>query len=279
MDHEIANTTKVVEEVPRSLFFNKELEFVIPHNYSGRTSDTMHSESLPSLHGVTPNEYRSPCSTPEHWVETYRETVENEIEESKISVIQYENHLEEVYLSNYATNEPQPDLHLTGQFKGRGNDPVHKTSNMLSPISSRLTINSARTSMPRTSKGPRKYQAPPIFLETEANYVHHKIAYTIKRTSRTSRNSVFIINGLDKCKCVSLRAAEKRISQTKKLLDLFVNSQAFVPHNDEFTINAKVHQIGYALIICSNKPKIVSFKADKSQKTEEVMLLLDLLMY
>ena len=273
MDHEIANTAKVVEEVPRSLFYNRELALVIPHNYSGCKSDAMHSESPPSLHGMTPNEYRSPCCTPEHWVETYRETIENEIEESKNSVNQYESYLEEVYLSNHATDEPQPDLHLAGLFKGRGIDPVYKTSNMLCLIPSRVTINSSFTSTLRTSKGLSKSQASVIFLSTEANYIHHKIAYTVQCTSHTSRNTVFTINGLDKCKCASIRAAEKRISQTKKLLDSFVNSPAFVPHNEEFTINAKVHQIGYALIICNNKPMIVSFKADKSQKTEEVMLL------
>jgi len=112
-----------------------------------------------------------------------------------------------------------------------------------------------------------------IYLSTEANYIHHKIAYTVRRISHTKRDTVITINGLNKCKCSSIRASEKRISQTKKLLDSLVNSPAFVPHNDEFTINAKVHQIGYALFISNNKPMIVSFKADKSQKTEEITLL------
>ena len=65
VDHESTNTVNDVEEVPRPLFYNKELAFVIPHNYSGYKSDTVHGGSPPSLQGMSPNEYRSPCSTPE----------------------------------------------------------------------------------------------------------------------------------------------------------------------------------------------------------------------
>jgi hypothetical protein len=127
--------------------------------------------------------------------------------------------------------------------------------------------------MLKTSKKPIKSRSLEISLSTEVNYIHHRIVYTVQRTSHTNRNSVFTINGLNKCKCTSIRAAEKRISQTRKLLESFVNNPAFVPQNDEFLINAKVHQIGYALIIFNNKPMIVSLLPDKSQKTEEVTLL------
>ena len=70
VDHESTNTVNVVEEVPRLLFFNRELAFVASNNYSGYESDTMHGGSPPLLQGMqfSPDEHRSSCSTPERWL-------------------------------------------------------------------------------------------------------------------------------------------------------------------------------------------------------------------
>ena len=124
-----------------------------------------------------------------------------------------------------------------------------------------------------TFTGSGRPQVTVIYLSVEANYIHYKVAYTVKCVSHKKRELVFTINGMDKCKCSSIRASEKRILHTKKLLNSFISSPALVSNNDEFSINAKVHQMGYALYISNNIPTITSFKADKSQKVDEIILL------
>ena len=80
----------------------------------------------------------------------------------------------------------------------------------------------------RTFTGSGRPQVTVIYLSVEANYIHHKVAYTVKCVSHKKRELVFTINGMDKCKCSSIRASEKRILQTKKLLNSFVSCPAFV---------------------------------------------------
>ena len=160
LDHESINTANGVGEVRQPLNFNRVPVVIASNNYSGYESDTMHGGSSPSVYGMqfSPDEYQSPCSTPDHWLESYRETIENEIEESKNSKNQYESYLENVYLANNVADESQLDQHLTGQFKGRGIGPAYKASHTSSLTPSKPTSNSSHNNIPRTSKGSSKSQ-------------------------------------------------------------------------------------------------------------------------
>ena len=158
--HEGINTANSVGEVRQPLNFNRMPVVIVSDHYSGYESDTMHGGSSPSVYGMQflPDEYQSPCSTPDHWLESYRETIENEIEESKNSKNQYESYLENVYLANNVADESQLDQHLTGQFKGRGIGPAYKASHTSSLTPSKPTSNSSHNNIPRTSKGSSKSQ-------------------------------------------------------------------------------------------------------------------------
>jgi len=275
----------------------------------------------------------SPCSSPEHWLQSLREDVENEIEVFKKSKKEYENYWEDQYQIDEPTNKPQEHYSTAGQFKGRGPNNVqednisevsivldmnsqynlwlrdqgdvcikHQCKEFFDKVSAKhdnidpffkRAIEATSSKLPlvdSTSKfdkspagithsssgtftGAGRPQVTEIYLSVEANYIHHTIAYTVKCVSHKKRELVFTINGMDKCKCFSIRASEKRILQTKKLLNSFIGNPAFVPNNDEFSINAKVHQIGYALYISNKIPMVTSFRADKSQKVDKITLL------
>ena len=118
----------------------------VPDSPSTRDDcSTAHGGSSPSVNAIqfSPDTNPSPYSTPEHWLESFREDVENEIEELKNSKRQYENYLEDQYLhSSYnEIDEPQPinlpqpidelQVHypMTGQFKGRGPNNVYEDDN------------------------------------------------------------------------------------------------------------------------------------------------------
>ena len=106
---------------------------------------TAHGGSSPSVNAIqfSPDTNPSPYSSPEHWLQSLREDVENVIEELKKSKRQYENYLEDQYLcsSNNQMDEPQPinlpqsidelQVHYstTGQFKGRGPNNAHNEDN------------------------------------------------------------------------------------------------------------------------------------------------------
>ena len=244
----------------------------------------------------------SPCSSPDCELQSLREDVEKEIEELKKSRKEYENYWENQYQINESTNEAQEYYSTVEQFKGRGpnnvqEDNTHevsRTSQKHDNIDtvSRGTIENTVSRLPlrdstdkfdkspegsthstaRIFTGAGKPQDTEIRLSVEANYIHHTIAYTVKRVRHEKRELVFTINGIDNCKCSSIRASEKRIIQTRKLFNAFVNSPAFV-NDDEFSINAKVHQMGYALYISNRTPMVSSFRTDKSQKADEVTLL------
>ena len=79
VDHESINTVNSVGEMKQPLNFNRVPVVIDSNNYSGYESDTMHGGSSPSIHGMqfSPDEYQSPCSTPEHWLQSYRETMKS----------------------------------------------------------------------------------------------------------------------------------------------------------------------------------------------------------